>query len=73
LQIKPITYEQTPEVYRWKEWLSNTHRKFEKEKGGKVFVVFSIKKDNKKLIYNLEVIEDIKQEILRLRGHKSSV
>jgi hypothetical protein len=73
LQIKPITYEQTPEVYRWKEWLSNTHRKFEKEKGGKVFVVFSIKKDNRKLIYNLEVIEDIKQEILRLRGHKSSV
>ncbi|MGC9336979.1 MAG: hypothetical protein ACP5EQ_02640 [Candidatus Cloacimonadia bacterium] len=31
LQIKPITYEQTPEVYRWKEWLSKTHNKFEKD------------------------------------------
>jgi hypothetical protein len=44
LQIKPITYEQTPEIYRWKEWLSKTHDKFEKGKGGKVFIVFSIKK-----------------------------
>ncbi len=32
LQIKPITYEQTPEVYRWKEWLSTTDRKFEEDK-----------------------------------------
>jgi len=67
VKIKPITYEQTPEIYRWKEWLSKTHDKFEKDHGGKVFIIFSIKKDNKKEIYNPEVIEEIKKEILRLK------
>jgi len=67
-QIKPITYEQTPEIYRWKEWLERTHKKFEKDHGGKVFIVFSIKKDNRKEIYNIEVIEQIKEEIKRLKG-----
>ena len=67
LQIKPITYEQTPEIYRWKEWLSKTHNKFERNKGGKVFTIFSIKKDGKKIIYNPKVIDEIKQELERLR------
>lgn len=70
LQIKPITYEQTPEVYRWKEWLGKTHTKFEKDNGGKVFIVFSIKKDNKKEIYNPEVIDEIRKEIQRLKEDK---
>ncbi|MEM7821825.1 MAG: MjaI family restriction endonuclease [Candidatus Aenigmatarchaeota archaeon] len=63
LQIKPITYEQTPQIHKWKEWLTKTHNKFESEKGGKVFIIFSIKKENKKIIYNFEVINDIKKEI----------
>ncbi|MFQ6088168.1 MAG: MjaI family restriction endonuclease [Candidatus Methanofastidiosia archaeon] len=67
LQIKPITYEQTPEIYKWKEWLSKTHDKFERDIGGKVFIVFSIKKGDKKIIYNLEVIDEIKKEIKRLK------
>lgn len=67
LQIKPITYKQTPEIYKWKEWLAKTHNKFEKDKGGKVFVVFSIKKEGKKLIYNPEVIDEMKKEVERLR------
>lgn len=70
LQIKPITYEQTPEIYRWKEWLGKTHKKFEENFGGKVFIVFSIKKDNKKEIYNPEVIEEIKKEIEILKVRK---
>lgn len=67
LQIKPITYEQTPEIYKWKEWLSKTHDKFEKDKKGKVFVIFSIKRKDKKVIYNPEVIDEIKKEIKRIR------
>jgi len=67
LQIKPITYEQTPEIYKWKEWLGKTHKKFEKDHGGKVFIVFSIKKDNRKEIYNPEVVDEIKKEIQRLK------
>jgi len=66
LQIKPITYEQTPEVYRWREWLSKTHDKFEKDRGGKVFIIFSIKEKDRKIIYNPEVIDEIKKEIERL-------
>lgn len=68
LQIKPISYEQTPEIYKWKEWLSETHKKFERKYGGKVFIIFSVKKDNKKEIYNREVIEEIKKEINRLKS-----
>jgi len=66
LQIKPITYNQTPEIHKWKEWLSRTHKNFEEKFGGKVFIIFSIKKGDKKDIHNREIIEDIKREILRL-------
>lgn len=66
LQIKPITYEQTPEIHKWKEWLSKTHKKFEEHYSGKVFVIFSIKRNDKKEIYNPEIIEEIKKEIKRL-------
>ncbi|MFN3406585.1 MAG: MjaI family restriction endonuclease [Caldimicrobium sp.] len=68
LQIKPITYEITPEIHKWKDWLSKTHQKFTKDKGGKVFIIFSIKKEGKKMIYNPEIIEEIKKEIERLKG-----
>ena len=67
LQIKPISYKQTPEVHKWKEWLERTHERFEKDKGGKVFVVFSIEEGNKKRIYNSEVIKEIQEEIARLK------
>lgn len=67
LQIKPITYEQTPEIYRWKEWLSKTHEKFKNRFGGNVFIIFSIKKEGKKVIYNNEVINQIKAEIERIK------
>ena len=65
LQIKPITYEQTPEIYKWKEWLGKSHREFEERFGGKVFIIFSIKKDNRKEIFNQEVIDEVKKEIER--------
>ncbi len=68
LQIKPITYEQTPEIHKWKKWMENTHRKFEKKQGGKVFIIFSIKKNNRKEIYNPEVIEEIKKEMEKLKS-----
>ncbi|ACI20119.1 MjaI family restriction endonuclease [Dictyoglomus thermophilum] len=56
VEIKPApdkwdrlyNYEQTPEIYKWKEWLSRTHERFEKEVGGKVFIIFSLKRDKKR-------------------------
>ncbi len=68
LQIKPITYNQTPEIHKWKEWLSKTHRDFEKRFGGKVFIIFSVKRDGKKDIYNSEIVDDIKMEVSRIQG-----
>ena len=67
IQIKPITYNQTPEIHKWKEWLSKTHKKFEKKYGGKVFIVFSVKKGDRKEIYNKEVVAAIRKEINKLR------
>lgn len=68
LQIKPITYEQTPEIYKWKNFLQKTHKQFEKKFNGKVFTIFSVKKGNNKEIYNVEIIENIKKEIKRLKN-----
>ncbi len=67
IQIKPITYKQTPEIHKWKEWLLRSHKRFEKKFGGKVFIVFSIKEGNKKEIFNREVIEEIRKEVERLK------
>ena len=52
------------------KWLTKTHKKFEREKGGKVFIIFSIKKDGRKEIYNPEVVEEIRKEIQRLKEGK---
>ena len=54
-------------MHKWKEIHRKTHEKFEREKGGKVFIVFSIEKNKKKNIYNKEVIKEIVDEIQRLK------
>jgi hypothetical protein len=67
LQIKPITFENTFEDYKWKEMQEATHLKFQKKFGGKVFTVFSVKEGNKKAIKNTEVIDEIKNALENLR------
>lgn len=66
IQIKPTTFKHTFEDYKWKEMQETSHRKFEKKFGGKVFIVFSVKEGNKKVIANPEVIEEIRKEIKKL-------
>ena len=66
LQIKPLSFGTTFDQYKWDEIQEITHKKFTKKFGGKVFYVFSIKKGNKKIIDNFDVITDIQQEIKRL-------
>ena len=68
LQIKPITYNQTPEIHNWINWLKNSHDRFVREVGGKVFIVFSTKKDGRKEIYNADVINKIRGAIKELGG-----
>lgn len=67
LQIKPITYEQLPEVHKWKEWLERTHEKFRKEQNGEVFIIFTTAEGGKKVIHNSEVIQKIKTLIMSYR------
>lgn len=67
IQIKPITYSQTPEIHKWREWMRTSPKRFEKEQGGKVFVVFSVTgRGGTKRIFNDEVIGEIQAEMKRL-------
>ena len=67
IQIKPITYQQMPEVHRWRAWMAKSHKRFEERFGGKVFVVFSVREGRAKKIANPEVIDALQEEIRRLQ------
>ncbi|MEZ4916377.1 MAG: MjaI family restriction endonuclease [Chitinophagales bacterium] len=67
IQIKPVNQGiQLPQIFKEQEIQKETHQNFEKEFGGKVFYVYSAKNNGKKVIMNMNVIEDIKEEINRL-------
>ena len=67
LQIKPAGYAYITQIINELEFQKKTHEKFTNKYGGKVFYIISIAEDKKKIIYNCEVIEEIKKEINRLR------
>ncbi|MBI5158784.1 MjaI family restriction endonuclease [Candidatus Micrarchaeota archaeon] len=68
LQIKPTGYEYIPQIINERTQQKETHDKFAKKYGGKVFYIFSVKDENtgRKIIANKEVIDEIKSEITRL-------
>jgi len=66
LQIKPTGSESAFQVKKEKRQQLETHKKFIDKFGGKVFYIYSIKKGDKKVLANPEVIEEIKEEIKRL-------
>ncbi len=67
LQIKPVNNaSHIPEIYKERNLQKNTHEKFTKKYGGKVFYIFSVKEKNKKRIANPEIVKDIRNEIERL-------
>jgi len=68
LQIKPAGYDYIPEIIKEKEIQKRTHKKFQKQYGGKVFYVISVKDGDKKIIYNKDVVGEIKKEIRRLEN-----
>ena len=69
LQIKPVSnVASIPEIYKEKGIQHNSHEKFRKKYGGKVFYLFSSKDGNKKVIVNPEVVDEIKEEIARLKA-----
>ncbi len=67
IQIKPITANANFGNYKITERMSKSFQEFEEKFGGKVFVIFSARTGNKKDIVNKEVIEEIRNEIYRLK------
>ena len=68
LQIKPAGYAFITQIINERKNQEATHKKFTAKHGGKVFYVISVKEGDKKKIYNTEVIEEIRQEIDRLKN-----
>lgn len=69
LQIKPVNSGiQIPQIYKEYGIQAESHKKFTKKYGGKVFYLFSEKIGSAKEIKNKEVIEEIKEEIERLKN-----
>ena len=72
LQIKPAGgVSHIPQIFKEGSIQKATHDKFTEKYGGKVFYVISIKAGRNKIIHNTEVIDEIKQEIIRLQ-HSST-
>ena len=67
LQIKPAGYAYIPQIINELEFQKRTHKKFTDKFGGKVFYIISVKEGKKKIIYNPEIIEEIRNEIERLK------
>lgn len=66
IQIKPITANSNFGNYNISERMQANFDEFEEKYGGKVFVIFSSKSGSKKMIRNLEVINEVEMEINRL-------
>lgn len=67
LQIKPISSGLALNQYQWIKMHEVNHEKFKNKFGGEVFFLYSIKSGKMKKIYNIEVIEEIRSEVERLK------
>jgi hypothetical protein len=63
IQIKPVTAKANFGNYSPSERMKASFREFEQKYGGKVFIIFSVDDE----IKNKEIIEELRQEIKRLR------
>jgi len=68
IQIKPMTFFNASEYYKWRDIQKATHQKFQNKFGGAIFTVVSIKQGTEKTIANPEIILEIQQEIVRLNS-----
>ena len=68
IQIRPISSTKSYTQRQWIEMNRKNHERFQKDFGGKVFFVFSVKAAGKKKIYNTEVVDEILDEIKRLKS-----
>jgi hypothetical protein len=71
IQIKPAGYAYITQIINELNFQHETHEKFTRKYGGRVFYIISIKDGDRKVIYNPDVIEEIRQEIKKLREKNS--
>lgn len=67
IQIKPAGYAYIPQIINELDFQERTHQLFTKKYGGRVFYIISIAEDKKKIIHNREIIDEIREEIDRLK------
>ncbi len=68
IQIKPVNQGiQLSQIFKEKDLQTRSHEAFTKQYGGKVFYVYSSKVGERKEIRNKEVIDEIRQEMERLK------
>jgi hypothetical protein len=67
LQIKPAGYPYITQIINELEFQRETHEEFTAKYIGKVFYIISVKEGKNKVIYNREVIDEIRKEIKRLQ------
>ncbi len=68
LQIKPVNDGiQLSQIFKEQNIQKNTHKEFKDKFGGKVFYIYSRKNEKKREIANIEIVDNIKQEIERLK------
>lgn len=67
IQIKPVTFEFTFENHKWKEMHETSRLKFKSKFGGDVFMVFSVRDGDRRVIKNTGIVDDIEKEIAKLR------
>ena len=68
LQIKPAGYAYITQIINELEFQKKTHEQFTAKYGGKVFYIISMKEGKNRIIYNPEIIEEIRKEIEKLKG-----
>lgn len=69
IQIKPVDKNiQISQIFKEKELQKRSHEKFKKNFVGNVYYVFSETRNGKKYIQNIEVLQEIKAEIIRLQN-----
>lgn len=66
IQIKPAGYAYITQIINELKFQKRTHQLFTEKYGGKVFYIISIAEDKRKIIYNKEIIDEIKVEIKAL-------
>jgi hypothetical protein len=68
LQIKPVASGKALDHYQWDKMHEENHQRFTERFGGRVFFVYSVKSGKKKQIHNIDVIDQIKNEMARLKN-----